>query len=254
MLRRVDFENDAVAWRAANPSSFGYHHGPVPYWHRQRLANANNNANQPQPFPAVTISKVNTGVCDVELDGTGSMCGTIFRDQPSLRRHLRDSHPGAAHNPTRTNVSVAEQAQGETAIKRWILTGGWRDARYVREPGQGPEGGLIARYADACESIAREDEEFKRKFGEFFHRRAMQENPEFQPGRKSRARKSRESAAEAEAPGAQLPPPSGPTRSARPGPSQSRAGHSRVEQAHESILISDDDEEDVKVKIESSPP
>ena len=103
--------------------------------------------------------------CDVDLDGTGSMCGTVFHNQPSLRRHLRDAHPGAAQDPTRTNVGINEQVQGQNALKRWVLTGGWRDARYVREPGRGPEGGLVARYADACERIAREDEEFRRKFG-----------------------------------------------------------------------------------------
>lgn len=160
MLRRLDFENDEVAWRATNPSSFGYHHGPVPYWHQQQLANVNPaapDANQAPVFPPVTVSKINTGVCDVEIDGTGSMCGTVFREQPSLRRHLRDAHPGAAHNPTRVNVTATEKLQGENALKRWVLTGGWRDARYVREPGKGPEGGLVARYADACESIARED-------------------------------------------------------------------------------------------------
>jgi hypothetical protein len=61
-------------------------------------------------------------------------------------------------------VGINEQVQGQNALKRWVLTGGWRDARYVREPGRGPEGGLVARYADACERIAREDEEFRRKF------------------------------------------------------------------------------------------
>lgn len=166
MLRRADFENDGVAWRVANPSSFGYHHGPVPY--PNQLATASDNVDETQSPPLITISKVNTGVCDVEVDGTGTMCGTVFTTQPAFRRHLRDSHPGAAKDPTRTNVSVIEQNQGENSIKRWVLTGGWRDARYVREPGRGPEDGLVARYADACERIAREDEEFKKKFGELF--------------------------------------------------------------------------------------
>lgn len=100
MLRRADFENDAVAWRVANPSSFGYNHGPVPY-RNQQPANANSNADQPRPTtPLTTISKVNTGVCYIELDGTGTMCGIVFGTQPSFRRHLRDSHP-AAQDPTR---------------------------------------------------------------------------------------------------------------------------------------------------------
>lgn len=105
---------------------------------------------------------MNTGVCDVELDGTGSMCGIVFGGQPSLRCYLRDAHLGAAQDLTaRTNVGVMEQLQAENPIKRWVLTGGWRETRYVREPGRGPKGGLVARYADACERIAREDVKVK---------------------------------------------------------------------------------------------
>ncbi|KAK7698017.1 hypothetical protein SLS64_013006 [Diaporthe eres] len=247
MLRRLDFENDEVAWRAANPSSSGYHHGPVPYWHQQQLANANAapDANQAPVFPPVTVSKVNTGVCDIEIDGTGSMCGTVFREQPSLRRHLRDAHPGAAHNPTRVNVSATEKDQGENALKRWVLTGGWRDARYVREPGRGPEGGPVARYADACERIAGDDPEFRRKFGEFFHRRVMQENPGFQPGRKARARPREIAAAEAAATAAQASPPrDGPSRSAQARPQQGIGARLRDVRAQESIYISDGDEDE----------
>lgn len=257
MLSRLDFENDAVAWRAANPSSFGYHHGPVPYWHQQQLANANTNANADQisPFPAITVSKVNTGVCEVELDGTGSMCGTVFRDQPSLRRHLRDAHPGAAHNPTRVNVGIMERLHGENAIKRWVLTGGWRDARYVREPGRGPEGGLVAQYADACERIAREDKGFRDKFGEAFHRRVMQEDPGYRQWRHARAR-PRRPAAEAAATASPLPSPprAGPSRGARPSSRQGRRDRVRGVRAQEEIFISDDEEaEGAGVTDEPSP-
>lgn len=249
MLKRIDFENDEVAWRAANPSSSGYHHGPVPYWHHQQLvanANAAPNANHAPVIPAVTVSKVNTGVCDVEIDGTGCMCGTVFRDQPSLRRHLRDAHPGASHNPTRVNVTTEEKIQGEKAVKRWVLTGGWRDARYVREPGRGPEGGLVARYADACERIAGEDEEFRRKFGEFFHRGVMQENPGWKPGRKARARpRELQLAAEAAATAAQASPPrAGPRRSAQSRSRQGEGARLRDGRDQESIFISDGDDDE----------
>ncbi|KAK2610266.1 hypothetical protein N8I77_003714 [Diaporthe amygdali] len=137
MLGRLAFENDAVAWRAANPSSFGYHQGPVPYWHQQQITNANANGGNHRPsFPPVTVSKVNTGVCDVKLDSTGSICGTVCRDQPSLQCHLRDAHPGAASSPTGVNITVIEELQGENALKTWVLPGGWRDARYVKEAGR----------------------------------------------------------------------------------------------------------------------
>lgn len=257
MLRRLDFENDAVAWRTANPSPFGYHHGPVPYWHQQQLANANPNADtdaaQLLSFPPMTISKVNTGVCDVEIDGTGSMCGTVFRDQPSLRRHLRDAHPGAAHNPTRVNVTAAEKLEGQNALKRWVLTGGWRGARYIKEPGRGPEGGLVARYADACERIAGEDAEFRGKFGERFHRRVVQEDPGFRPGRKARAR-PRMMAAEAAATAAQSSPPrAGSTRSAQPSPQQRKWNGVRDALLQDSIFISDDEEDEGSGKDGPSP-
>lgn len=54
---RLDFVNVAVARRAVNPSSFSYHHGPVPYWHQQQLANtnANGDSNQPPSFHPTNI-------------------------------------------------------------------------------------------------------------------------------------------------------------------------------------------------------
>jgi hypothetical protein len=80
----------------------------------------------------------------------------------------------------------------------------------------------------------------------------MQENPRFQPWRsKNRAPTREQRTAEAEAPAAQSPsPPAGPSRSAQPSPSQGRAGGSQGGRAQESIFLSDDDEEDVKVKVE----
>ncbi|KAL1859049.1 hypothetical protein Daus18300_009687 [Diaporthe australafricana] len=254
MFRRVEFENDAVAWRATNPSSFGYHHGPVPYWNPQRVANAGANANHANHTPAflpITVPKVNTSVCDIEIDGTRSMCGTVFNFQHTLRRHLRDAHPGAANNTTRVNVAAAEKLQGEMALKRWVLTGGWRDASYVREPGRGPEGGLVAQYADACERIAREDQDFRRKFGEKFHREIVHEDPDFQPGRKSRARR-RQLAAGAEAAEPQ-PQRGGQGRTRRPSPRRGSRSRVREVEAQTSIFISDDEEEDVRVDAEKSP-
>lgn len=254
MFRRLDFDNDAVAWRATNPSSFGYHHGPIPYWNPPRVANASANANDANHAPAVlpiTVSKVNTGVCDIEIDGTRSLCGTVFTSQPALRRHLRDAHPGATYSPTRVNVTTKEKLQGEIAIKRWVLTGGWRNAMYVREPGRGPEGGLVARYADACERIAREDHDFRKKFGERFHREIVHEDPDFQPGRKSRAR-HRQVAAGAEAAEPQ-PQRDGQGAIRRPSPRQGSRSRVRDVEAQIWITISNDEEEDVKGKVEMSP-
>lgn len=91
-------------------------------------------------------------------------------------------------------------ADTPSALKRWVLTSGWRNARYVMEPGyvqhtlricsaytpsRGPAGGLIDRYATACEAIAyvahtlstcsanfcsRVDPAFAATFGDQFHR------------------------------------------------------------------------------------
>ncbi|KAI3393735.1 hypothetical protein diail_3781 [Diaporthe ilicicola] len=256
MSRQLDFETDAVAWRATNPSSFGYHHGPIPYWNPQRVAaNVNaNHASQQSPSLPTTLSKVNTGVCDVDLDGTGNMCGTVFSGQPALRRHLRDAHPGAATNPTRTQVTVDELLQGQNTLKRWVLTGGWRDARYVREPGRGPEGGLIAQYADACERIAREDPDFRRKFGDKFHRDVVHDDPGFKQGRSRQARQPPPAAAAAAEAVEPLPQQDGSGRGRGPRPSSRQRSRSvRDVQPQEFIVISDDEEEDVKVKVQRSP-
>lgn len=86
----------------------------------------------------------------------------IMSNQPSLRRHLRNAHPGAVCNPRMNNTSTDEIIAGQNAIKSFVLSGGWRKARYVHEPGCGPLGGLLDTCATACETIA--------QFGTRFHR------------------------------------------------------------------------------------
>lgn len=41
-----------------------------------------------------------------------------------------------------------------SALKRFVLLGGWRNARYVHEPRFGPTQGILNEYAIACERIA----------------------------------------------------------------------------------------------------
>lgn len=68
------------------------------------------------------------------------------------------------------NTSIDEIIAGQHAIKSFVLSGGWRKARYVHEPGRGPLGDLLDTYATACETIAMNDPEFASQFGTRFHR------------------------------------------------------------------------------------
>jgi len=117
-------------------------------------------------------------------------------------RHIRNEHTGASKptlsiyfayadqvsvlNPTTTNISAQQRIQGSkyvlnlfpayaelmpgSALKLWVLSGGWKNAQYVNEPGyvpsrcpayaklisdsRGPAGGPIDNYATALERIA----------------------------------------------------------------------------------------------------
>ncbi|KAJ9262128.1 hypothetical protein DTO195F2_3830 [Paecilomyces variotii] len=179
-LTRADFDNPAVR-DARNPSTFGYHHGPIPYnndgWLPPRQQAARDAGipavtaaeNAAPPNAAERLSGVNGHVCDVVVDGSGLMCGVLLSDQPSLRRHIRNVHPGAILNASQRNLSLAEELAGHHALKKFVLTKGWREARYHREPGSGA-GSLLEVYATACERIASEDPDFAATFGTKFHR------------------------------------------------------------------------------------
>ncbi|OQE07171.1 hypothetical protein PENVUL_c014G00188 [Penicillium vulpinum] len=58
----------------------------------------------------------------------------------------------------------------ENIMKRWILTGGWRDAFYLYEPGRCYSKGSIGRMCDELEEIAASDSAFANKWGTRFHR------------------------------------------------------------------------------------
>ncbi|KAM3506153.1 hypothetical protein MY10362_002539 [Beauveria mimosiformis] len=65
---------------------------------------------------------------------------------------------------------VVVTAQGEIAIKRWVLDGWWRRARYINEPRKLHPDSLIMQYADSLELVAERCVEFKDMFGADFHR------------------------------------------------------------------------------------
>ncbi|KAI1263674.1 hypothetical protein F5Y18DRAFT_393814 [Xylariaceae sp. FL1019] len=202
-LNPLAYTNLVVA-AATNPSPFGYHHGPIPNLNSNWVPTSSRQAvsstaqpipstqprraisaaqNEDAPNPGMAMSSINTGICDIDLGGN-LMCGTVFADQPSLRRHIRTAHPGALSNPRRTNTSPAEEAAGQNTIKNWVLSGGWRRAAYVREPGRGPVGGLIDRFATSCEAIAESDPVFAAQYGRHFHREALPLNSSLTGSRK----------------------------------------------------------------------
>ena len=185
MVTANDFDNAEVR-NAQNPSAFGYHYGPIfnpnVAWTPPSVATARAAGCRPgnvtaaenatAPNPGQRLSHINTGVCDICVNGA-QMCGCTFvaaGQQPSLRRHIRNEHFGAVANTSRQNVTLQETIAGQNAIKRFVLIGGWRDQRYVFEPGVGPAGGYCDLYATQLENIAASDPQFAAQWGTRFHR------------------------------------------------------------------------------------
>jgi hypothetical protein len=125
--------------------------------------------NENPPNQPSILSSINGLICDIDING-GQMCGLQFSSQPALRRHIRNAHPGAVMNPLRATIRSNEVISGQNALKKFVLSQGWRNARYVYEPGSGPKNSLLNIYASACEEIAQRDEDFAQKFGTQFHR------------------------------------------------------------------------------------
>lgn len=57
-------------------------------------------------------------------------------------------------NPSRAAITQMERIFAENALKRYILTGLWRDAAFLNEPGCEPEGSIIGFWCDALERFA----------------------------------------------------------------------------------------------------
>ncbi len=184
------FDNTSVT-NATNASAYGHHHGPIMNsnhgWEpaRQAAARATNqkappilladvSGNNAPPMPGAPLSTINSGVCDIVVDSTDIMCGTVFQagnqQQVSLRRHCRQQHPGALTNPTTSNVTTAATVAGTNALRLWVRSGGWRDAHYVHEPGVGPVGGWLDTFATEMETLAANDATFAYLYGTRFHR------------------------------------------------------------------------------------
>lgn len=191
----ADFDNGAVA-NAVNPhrtpqQQFGYFHGPIPNhnagWVPPAVqAQLDSGVRKPKTYSGMdanapeageVLSPFNTFVCDVVVDGNdnnnNTMCGWTGTAQRDLRRHLRERHPGAIINPGagRGRLSDEEKEAGLNALKHWVLCGGWRDARYAKEPAV--DGRFFVKWlADAAEAIAAADAGFAARFGTVFNRPA----------------------------------------------------------------------------------
>ncbi|ROW16515.1 hypothetical protein VPNG_02790 [Cytospora leucostoma] len=177
-LQAADFINPLVT-NAPNPSSYGYHHGPIPNnnhgWVPPRHQYVNGKLPELRvsdvanaPNPGVRLSFVNTLICDIDVNG-GEMCGEDFNEQDKLRRHLRTCHPGAVTAVTGGPINPKERTAGVNALTRWVLLLGWRNARYRTDPYLGTP--VIADICNNLERLAAEDPAFAARYGRHFHRR-----------------------------------------------------------------------------------
>ncbi|KAI1134468.1 hypothetical protein F5Y05DRAFT_205485 [Hypoxylon sp. FL0543] len=184
------FTSTAVL-NAANPHPrFGYFHGPVPNQNTtgwvppeqqsridagKGLLGVTSAMNAKSPNQRVVVSKCNGGICMTEsAPGSGIMCGIVFEDSASFWRHQRDFHVGAVEAPRPTMISANENAAGDLAFRKFVLTRGWRDAVFAHEPGYGPRSLSVSKIgpiADQLETFARENPEFAALWGSSFHRR-----------------------------------------------------------------------------------
>lgn len=126
MLRYLHFEEHAMAWRAANPSSFGYEHEPVHYWPQQQLRVAGTDAiaDQPPSIPRLQSRKSTRASATSKLLAQGPCAAPSSVTSPPQAATSETPTPGAAHNPMRLNMTAFEKLQAEIALKRWILTVG----------------------------------------------------------------------------------------------------------------------------------
>ncbi|KAJ5399912.1 hypothetical protein N7465_010401 [Penicillium sp. CMV-2018d] len=107
-------------------------------------------------------------VCDVQVDE--QMCGKTFTMMSGLDRHTNTLHPGCLVPFRPRNFNEEASHALENVMKRWILTGEWRDASYHHEPGRCHPASPIGRMCDELEEIAVKNPAFAKKWGTRFHR------------------------------------------------------------------------------------
>ncbi|GLI79942.1 hypothetical protein PoHVEF18_008290 [Penicillium ochrochloron] len=174
LMTKDDFDRPNIL-NAANPHpESGYAHGPVPNnnrgWIPQSVVDRSVKALQPfrisavdiaegltsnpPPNPMVKLNKENGLGCDVEMS-LGILCGKSYNTWAELRKHLlRNQHPRAIEAITACRKSLDDMTNGIDALKRWCLTGGWRQANHYHEPGYALKNSLFRQFCDALERIA----------------------------------------------------------------------------------------------------
>jgi hypothetical protein len=113
-----------------------------------------------------------TSSCDIAVSDT-TMCGSAFTNQSTWRMHTTRFHTGTGaltatrvrpfwHRSSLVAASWLSRQEKEqrrdvqtNALKRWVLTGGWRDASYRKEPKLGTAFLCVIKpFCDALERIA----------------------------------------------------------------------------------------------------
>ncbi|KAJ6110557.1 hypothetical protein N7486_002792 [Penicillium sp. IBT 16267x] len=123
----------------------------------------------PPPRQMLLINPHNCGVCDIIVELPDVMCGFKAGHSAEMHAHLQLAHSGATIRPMRHNLDDAWKTC-ISSLKRWVLTGGWREAKYRLEPVRLRPGSLIDIFCENLERIAREDASFADKWGCQFHR------------------------------------------------------------------------------------
>ncbi|KAK0648259.1 hypothetical protein B0T16DRAFT_388527 [Cercophora newfieldiana] len=153
-LRQVARDDEVV-----NPHpDYGYIHGPIPKKEGSNLC------------------AYNTLVCDVITGGVDDeMCGKA-RSKWHMRRHINHVHAGAVAAKQKRHKGSLKDGElpfARKAIVLFVLSGGWRDAKYLHEPIVAAETHDIKRIADTAEDLARGDEEFAESWGTVFNRASV---------------------------------------------------------------------------------
>ncbi|RAK86437.1 hypothetical protein BO79DRAFT_219778 [Aspergillus costaricaensis CBS 115574] len=77
----------------------------------------------------------------------------------------------ALENPSKANIGFEEKIAGENALKHWVLSRGWQQARYLHEPkNKISHESAVWRHTEACEELASIDKGFRERFGDIFYR------------------------------------------------------------------------------------
>ncbi|KAA8648016.1 uncharacterized protein ATNIH1004_003899 [Aspergillus tanneri] len=108
-------------------------------------------------------------------DATSQSMATKYVASPSILRLLFAATSGTPI-PVPLLIPSAPTFPRLSALQQWILSRGWRTARYVKEPGEGPMYSIIQDYCNFLKQLAQEDNNFAQQFGTEFHR------PVYDPG------------------------------------------------------------------------